>query len=147
MIIGIDPGAKGAIAERFVDNAGYIHDMPMLGKEVNGAALAEIFEGANHIYIEQVNSFGMGRTSAFNFGQGMGVIKGVIATMKIPYTMVTPMKWKKHFGLNRDKDASRLLATRLFPNLADQFKRKKDDGRAEAALIALYGEKELDGRI
>jgi hypothetical protein len=30
-----------------------------------------------------------------------------------------------------------------FPEIADQFKRVKDDGRAEAALIALYGREKL----
>jgi len=28
------------------------------------------------------------------------------------------------------------MATRLYPKLADKFKRKKDDGRSEAVLIA-----------
>jgi crossover junction endodeoxyribonuclease RuvC len=89
--------------------------------------------------LEQVNSFGMGRTSAYNFGQGVGVIKGVLATMNISYTLVTPQKWKKYFDLSRDKDESRLYAARLWPTSADKFKRKRDDGRAEALLIAKYG--------
>ena len=37
---------------------------------------------------------------------------------------------------NKDKDLSRSMATRLYPKNAEQFKRKKDDGRAEATLIA-----------
>jgi hypothetical protein len=32
-----------------------------------------------------------------------------------------------------------LRASQLFPNQADQWKRVKDDGRAEALLIAYYG--------
>ena len=140
MICGIDPGAKGAIALLY-GNSQDIFDMPMLGKEVNGAEVASIFKefSPENIWIEQVNSFGMGRTSAYNFGQGMGILKGVIATLEIPYTLVTPQKWKKHFGLSKEKDHSRLLATRLYPSMADQFARKKDDGRAEAILIAKYG--------
>ncbi len=39
------------------------------------------------------------------------------------------------------KDSARRLATKMFPKLADMFKRKKDDGRAESLLIALYGKK------
>jgi hypothetical protein len=31
------------------------------------------------------------------------------------------------------------LASQYFPDSADQWARVKDDGRAEAALIALYG--------
>jgi len=144
MICGIDPGAKGAISLLYNDSTAFVYDMPMLGKEVNASEVAALFQEfePQHIWLEQVNSFGMGRTSAYNFGQGMGILKGVIATLKISYTLVTPQKWKKHFGLSKEKEHSRLLATRLYPSMADQFARKKDDGRAEAILIAKYGSEE-----
>lgn len=118
--------------------------MPILGKELNAAAIADLFREftPKHVYTEAINSFGMGRQSAFNFGQGYGVLKGVLSTLDIPYTIISPAKWKKHFNLNRDKDASRLLATRLYPKNAKDFLRKKDDGRAEALLIARYGSEE-----
>ena len=141
MICGVDPGQKGAIALLYEKGTSHIYDMPMLGKEVNGTEVSNIlweFE-PEHIWLEQVNSFGMGRTSAYNFGQGVGILKGVFQAMKLPYTLVMPQKWKKSYGLSKEKDHSRLLATRLYPDLADQFKRKKDDGRAEALLIARYG--------
>lgn len=140
MIACIYPGAKGAIALLDYDHV-EIFDMPMIGKEVNGIEIASIFGEfrPSHIFLEQVNSFGMGRTSAYNFGQGVGVLKGVFQALMIPYTLVTPQKWKKSYGLSKEKDHSRLLATRLYPNLADKFVRVKDDGRAEALLIARYG--------
>ena len=140
MICGIDPGAKGAIALLYEDFQ-EVHDMPMLGKEVNGSKVAALLTEfkPDHIFLEQINAFGMGRTSAFNFGRGYGILQGVFQTLKISYTLVTPQKWKKTYGLSKEKDQSRLLATRLYPNLADQFVRVKDDGRAEALLIALYG--------
>ena len=68
----------------------------------------------------------------------MGVVKGVLSTLEIPYTLVTPAKWKQHFNLGRDKDASRATATRLFPKMSQKFEQKKNDGRAEATLIALW---------
>ena len=146
MIAAIDPGKTGAIAMLYpvdypVDGRLFIEDMPVFDKELNGAAIAAIFTEftPDHIYLESVNSHLMGRQSAFNFGQGFGVIKGVLATLAIPFTLVTPAKWKGHYNLGRDKNAAREAATRLFPHNADQFERKKDDGRAEAALIALWG--------
>ena len=141
MIVGIDPGQKGAVGMLYPNGSVYVEDMPMIGKEVDGYSLSELFIEfpPDHVYLEQVNSFGMGRTSAYNFGQGVGVIKGVLATMNISYTLVTPQKWKKYFELSRDKDESRLYAARLWPTSADSFKRKRDDGRAEALLIAKYG--------
>jgi len=149
MICGVDPGRGGAIAMLYPDGRLYLEDMPSIGKEISGGALADTFNEfrPDVVYLEQVNSFGQGRTSAFNFGQGFGVIKGVLAALHIPYHMVTPMKWKKHYGLNRDKDASRILATRMWPKEASMFKRKKDSDRAEAALIAKYGEGQHDKRI
>jgi len=140
MIAAIDPGKTGAIAFLYPDKL-YVEDMPAMDKELNAAAIANLFREftPDHVFLESVNSHLMGRQSAFNFGQGLGVLKGVMATLAVPFTLVTPAKWKKHYGLNRDKDAARATATRLFPANAELFKRKKDDGRAEAALIALWG--------
>ncbi len=41
-------------------------------------------------------------------------------------------------GVTADKETSRKRAISLAPMLADRLSRKKDDGRAEAILIALY---------
>jgi crossover junction endodeoxyribonuclease RuvC len=144
MIAGIDPGKTGAIAMYYPCGKLFIEDMPALGKEINGAAIANLFHEfrPKHVYMETQNSHLMGRQSAFNFGQGVGVLKGVMAALTIPFTGVTPTTWKKHYGLGRDKDAARAAATRLFPVEAELFKRKKDDGRAEAALIALWGKEQ-----
>ncbi len=142
MIIAIDPGKTGAIAMLYDDGTAYIEDMPVIGKEISGAVVARIFKEfpPDHIYIEAVNSFGMGRQSAFMFGYGVGTILGVAAALDIPYTKISPARWKKHFNLGRDKDAARAAATRLYPKLADQFTRKKDHGRAEALLLAIWAE-------
>jgi crossover junction endodeoxyribonuclease RuvC len=145
VIAAIDPGKTGAIAMLYpVDGRLFIEDMPVFDKDLNGAAIAAIFKEftPDHVYLESVNSHLMGRQSAFNFGQGFGVIKGVLATLAIPFTLVTPSKWKGHYSLGRDKNAAREAATRLFPANAELFQRKKDDGRAEAALIALWGKEQ-----
>lgn len=43
----------------------------------------------------------------------------------------------------KGKDGSRARASELMPRHAGQWVRVKDDGRAEAALIALHGMREL----
>jgi crossover junction endodeoxyribonuclease RuvC len=53
--------------------------------------------------------------------------------------MVRPNIWKKAIGCPKDKDMARMLASRLLPQHSDNWPLKKHDGRAEAALIALYG--------
>jgi len=41
------------------------------------------------------------------------------------------------------KDNARDLAAKLYPNLSDEFKLKKDDGKAEAILIAEFQRRQL----
>jgi hypothetical protein len=47
-----------------------------------------------------------------------------------------PSVWKKYFGLKHDKNASRTLGLRHFPQAP--LARVKDHDRAEALLLALY---------
>ena len=95
--------------------------------------------GITHAYIEQVNAFGMGASSAYNFGWSCGVIEAMISAFSIPFTYVTPQKWKKEMDCPKDKDAARMRASQLLPQHAHNWDLKKHDGRAEASLIALYG--------
>jgi len=148
--IGIDPGFSGAIAFYAPkENIVSIYDMPVYqnakGKtEINLYELHEILEPETdepHMaIIEQVAAMrGQGVTSMFRFGQSYGATQMAVAAHKIPMQFVTPAKWKSYLGLSRDKGVSRSLASQRFPKQADLFKRVKDDGRAEAALLALYG--------
>jgi crossover junction endodeoxyribonuclease RuvC len=84
-----------------------------------------------------------GVSSTFRFGQGFGQLQMGIVASKLPIEYVTPRQWKKYFDLTRDKGESRRLAKLCFPNHAHYFKRVKDDGRAEAALIGLYAKENL----
>lgn len=88
-----------------------------------------------------------GVSSSFNFGEGYGALKMAIAAHYIPVQFITPAIWKKHFGLSSDKGLSRGLASNRFPANAKDFVRIKDDGRAEAALLALYGQEKLMSKI
>lgn len=152
MIVGIDPGASGAIAF-FDPKAGilHVHDMPVMeiersGKtkrEISPTLLANILHddwGHNIVWIEKVGAMpGQGVSSMFQFGRGVGMIEGVIAAEGLSLNYVTPQAWQKAVGVRGGKDGSRLRAVELFPKYANLFARKKDDGRAEAALIAWYG--------
>jgi hypothetical protein len=39
------------------------------------------------------------------------------------------------------------MASRLFPANAKDFARRKDDGRAEAALLALFGSRAMAAKL
>lgn len=156
--LGIDPGFTGAIA---CLNGGTrklaVMDMPVLmvrtGKtEIDHVALFELLRPPSEerilAFLEVVHSMPkQGLSSTFRFGQGYGAIQMALLAHHIPTKDTTPQKWKKHFGIKRTKDMTdsnykRMscgLATQQFPANADDFKRLKDNGRAEAALIALYG--------
>jgi crossover junction endodeoxyribonuclease RuvC len=50
--------------------------------------------------------------------------------------LVTPQAWKKYFGLIADKHASSIMARKLWPDAP--LARQKDNGRAEALLMAYW---------
>ena len=143
-ILGIDVGMKGALA--FYNGAELlIYDMPVHERNKTSRIdcqrlLSIIIEyDIAHAYIEQVNAFGMGATSAYNFGFGCGVIEGMLSTQHLPFTYATPQVWKKAMSCPKEKDGARARASQLLPAFAHNWDLKKHDGRAESALIALYG--------
>ncbi len=148
IIMGIDPGISGAIAFYYTDVSRVaVADVPVIGKEINTAVLAQMVRTnqPDFAVIEEVHAMPkQGVTSVFNFGRSYGDVRGVVCALGVRLYFVTPQKWKKHFGLSADKEQSRLRALRMFPANAESFKLKKHEGRAEAALIALYGAEVLD---
>lgn len=140
LLLGIDPGKTGALAALHPDGSlAWVHDMP---DPISGALLADMLEGEGiaGAFVEfQVGRPGQSSSAMFTFGTGYGVVLGVLGALRIPHTLVTAGKWKKSAGLGKDKNASRALAVRLWPDHAASFARVKDDGRAEAALIARHG--------
>lgn len=164
LTFGIDPGLTGAVATLIDGAPGPIFDMPTFhngtANEVKASALADFlrevrgqhpgaFESA---CVERVRAMPnkqipgqaprtMGAQSSFNFGDGFGQIKATLRVMGIAECLVEAQSWKRHMGLlGTDKDAARLLAIRRFPGAAHYLQRKKDSGRADALLIALYHE-------
>jgi len=166
--IGIDPGLSGAVAVINEDvigqpGLGYlveVFDTPTMqvdssGKvrnKYNAAAMAELLApyisippyptGRALVILESVHSMPkQGVASSFTFGEGLGIWKGIIAAYRLPLELPSPQRWKKLMmaDMGKDKDASRLKAIQLFPVIAEKLSRKKDDGRAEALLMAEYG--------
>jgi crossover junction endodeoxyribonuclease RuvC len=145
MILGIDPGKAGAIA--WVSDGGaliMVRDLPVTKEGLQPAVLAEWIgdrdDMITHAFLERVAARpGAGVSGMFNFGRGYGQIEGVLAALGVPVTLVTPTKWKAAMGVSADKSSSRSRAAQLWPGLAGTFARVKDDGRAEASLIGLYG--------
>lgn len=152
-IIGIDPGLDGAVAILEAGGEHMIYDTPTLTvkgasgnrREYNLVVMASWLRpwaARSVAYIENVHAMpGQGVRSMFTMGLGVGAWMGILAALEIPVTRVTPQRWKGVMldGMGHDKDAGRLRAIQLFPSRACLFERKKDDGRADAILIAEYG--------
>ena len=155
-ILGIDPGMGGALAG--YDPSGEVFKTPVLwdipksiDSGIDAVALAALVDRLNRAYsgitavVERVSSMPR-QKGAFAFGLSTGIIHGCLASAGIPFELVSPSVWKAKMGLTKfpgetyaeNKTRARALATQLFPALAPQFKRVKDDGRAEALLLAVY---------
>lgn len=154
LVLGIDIGSRGALALVDAETGELIevHDMPVLADgpkgraAVNAALLAELVYRvhAGHAFVEAVGARpGEGAVGAFAFGRCRGVVEGVLGAAGVPATHLTPPVWKRTVGIppGRDgaKDAARSEAIRRWPGKAGLFARVKDDGRAEAGLIAVAG--------
>ena len=150
--LGIDVGLNGAIALVVDGELISVVDMPTVTLDRNGKAkrqvsvpeLVDIIKqfDPDEAYVEKVFAMaGQGVTSVFSFGRSLGVVEGVLTTMKIKTTLMTPQTWQKGLGMTGGKDGSRARAMELFPDQTALFKRVKDDGRSDAALIALWGSK------
>jgi hypothetical protein len=176
--------------------------MPVIKSKKNGknkteydiASIVKLLEGLpkdrTYVGIERIAPMpGNGNVSMFNFGEGFGILKGIVGALRLNLLLISPMTWKKEYGdqllkklekpeilklspveVNRlsatdrkkhkeakvlhkqemdkakklAKDHARELAGKLYPNLSEEFELKKDDGKAEALLIAEYLRRQLN---
>ena len=159
-ILGVDPGFTGAVAALMVENETKgpygitLHSvtaMPVKPESfsnprniIDTGKLAEFILSLEvkprFAIIEKVTaSPQMGVTSAFRFGEGFGAVCGTLDALKIKPIFVIPAIWKKHFQLTTVKAESIKRACEIFPNRKQWFSKKGDHGKAEAALLCIYG--------
>lgn len=139
--IGLDPGFSGAWG--MINHRGeYIScgDMHHAEKHIHTRLIwAEMIQALDRqdceVVVEAVHSMpGQGVSSSFKFGVAFGGAIALAERFNCPWHMVTPQKWKKALNLSSDKQQSIDLARELWP--AAPITRKKDNGRAEALLLA-----------
>lgn len=161
MIVAIDPGVRGAIA-RLLDNGdGEVRDMPIRAKQGNGKVKNEVdpkalqsmlreLVPANEkaiVVMEALNTFAGGSV------QTMGSLEATKATILavcelsgFDVVIVTPQVWQRFFGIKKTqaentKAQSLRIARQLFGEHLCPL--AKHDGRADALLIARYGQRTL----
>lgn len=153
VILGVDPGLSGALA-LYRPQAGRlevwdvpVHELTRNGKnkrevDVQGLVdlVADFADECPLVIIENSTPMpGQGAASTFSFGKTYGILYGVLAAHKLVIERVAPVKWKRALDVPKDKDGARARASVLLPTHSTHWPLKKHDGRAEAALLALYG--------
>ena len=138
---GIDPGFSGAwgmIDEhgKYVScgdmiNAGHFILAHHVWAEMSQARDRQDIE----VIVEAVHAMPkQGVSSTFKFGMAYGAAICLAQRFNVHVNGVAPRIWKRDLKLDSDKDTSLLLAREMWPNAP--LARKKDNGRAEALLLA-----------
>jgi hypothetical protein len=157
LVLGIDPGLTGGCAVYAAHTGTIIDviDIPTIGvdakQRVDCAAIynwISTTRGNGFIargFIERAQAMpDQGSSSGFKYGRGVGYLEATVLLSHIPLEIIEVRAWKKHFGIVGSKadgagEAARALVIQRFPEASHLFARKKDHGRAEAVLIAVYG--------
>ncbi len=154
--IGIDPGLSGAVG--VVNESGGLVDVfdpPTLRVKKSGKGhkntylVSEMHEAlASRVRslsvacaaIEyQASRPKQSAPATFSQGYGYGLWIMALASLGVPYEIISPVTWKKAMRIpaGSDKSASLLMATQLFPHAPLRTARGRElDGRAESLLIA-----------
>jgi hypothetical protein len=171
--VGIDPGLSGAFAAlvgadsegpEFISDAIDMPTMPDGSKnQVDDFAVGKWLRmiRPNQVIIENVRAMpakgrdaegnetrrSMGTASSFRFGLVVGQVRATVrSVLGIEPELVEPGSWKRYFALTANKEEARQLALKLWPMSEYLLRRKKDQGRAEAMLLAKWGARPLIGK-
>jgi hypothetical protein len=164
LTIGIDPGIKGAIA--VIDHNGLprVHDMPTRAKKGAGKVRNEIdpkglqrvlrelvpADETALVVMEQMHAFmGAGvRVGSMASQASLAATKAVIVAIcelsDLDVMFVTPREWQALYGIKRtEREDTKAQSLRIARQLygMEWLSRAKDDGRADALLIARYGQR------
>tara|TARA_R100000656_G_scaffold72820_2_gene54305 strand:+ start:34 stop:522 length:489 start_codon:yes stop_codon:yes gene_type:complete len=141
-IIGIDPGAGGAVAV-WDKGISKIHKCPK-----TTTVMADVIKSAMNsenifAYVEQVHAFPHdGRSSIFKFGKNYGEWLGILGAYRIETTLVSPQKWMKYWQtkLNIKLPKDKPERKRNLKEIASHYTDKKVTlYNADAILITMYG--------
>lgn len=172
--LGIDPGKSGGIA--LISDTGKVSVFATpttKDNELDIEAIYQLLYETQYVCIQQnqqlycvledVHSiFGMSAKSNFQFGRGLGILEGILGSLKIEFVKITPKVWQKEVWGNIEpiatdtgkllkngqpklkidtKATSLMVAKTLFPDvnlLATSRSKVEHDGIVDALLIAEY---------
>ena len=144
IVLGIDPGLKGAIAA-ISEGKALVEDTPVANGAYLTASMVDLIrdftDGAGGARVVAALEDGIAmpkqssRSTATAF-RGIGVWHGILAALGISFEYVRPAQWTKELGLTKASKGEHVAkAQQLFPDLVQDLPASKD-GRADALLIA-----------
>ena len=155
-VLGIDPGLGGGMV--ILNGRKDVKEkLPFKKtKESGNLNCIEIHEflqnkTIDHVYLEKVHALpNVGAGSSFKFGIAFGQIQAILELNRLKYKLVSPKRWQSSYpAMQKDlrpKERALLNAKREFPG-CDLRKSTRarvwNDGLVDAALIALYGLKDI----
>ena len=116
--IGIDPGKTGGITIMQISDDGWkkiksldIHMMPQTEQDIMKVFSEVVMKGIyTKATIEAQHAFpGMGAKAQWTFAQHYGFLRGVLVSLAIPFTEVSPQTWMAYFGFKRKKGEDKKL--------------------------------------
>lgn len=157
IILGVDPGMTGAIAA-VCNKRGLlgVDDLPTCS---NGLTTGRLLRWLDVKALDGILSYWSGRwdfpfddvtavierpiampgqqiaTAASSFDM-QGALRAVFQLRGYRPEFIAPVEWKRHYKLGKAKSEARATALSLYPQAP--VTRAKDDGRAEAILLARY---------
>lgn len=154
-VVGVDPGLNGGVmaydGERPADGFRIPSKKADFGRgrELDYRALVIHFNrivslGVSKAYVERNSARpGQGVASMYKFGYVSGVVHGLLLAYQIPVELVTPQVWKRdQLGGRKGKIAAIEMCEERW---GDDF--GGHDGMCDAALIAVYGWKQMQERM
>jgi len=145
LIVGIDPGKRGAICIMDKDeNIIELHDLNASPELIIYPLLIQYKGWIRKIALEKVGAQAKdGRVSIFSFGENVGRIKASCSLIGLPVTEVTPRAWQSWCniygaGENTKKKAFAIVSKKYGENRFLGPRNGLIDGRCDAVLIAAY---------
>lgn len=154
--LGIDPGFSGALGWIASNGDSFqVHDLPVVKVkkrlQFDIPALNALVYGINQWTPELVVGLedpttrpGEGAERCKRFGEGIGILKGLLTAHQISYECISPNLWKGRLGLpGKDKKGANMAGAQLlvsqYPQMENMVYGPRGgikDGRLDALLIA-----------
>lgn len=147
IVVGIDPGKKGAIAKIYMKNDKPKEYEIYWWKDEADLVfkIKEVVPESDLVGLERVHAMPkQGVVSMFSFGEQFGLIKGALYALDIPFELIEPKRWQKFFlkdTVCNLADRKKVLEEKIKEFSRHTFRLLKNDVNirtADSLGIALY---------